>query len=113
MQNPIFKEDQLKSIIRIIERLLKRVRWCSLSDKKRIFTCVIAQSDICEYVKAQMISNAEMAETEDAFIRYMRNSKHYYETRRRLLLRNQKKYNRAKTAKKPKKATLSKLTKMA
>lgn len=103
MQNPIFKEDQLKSIIRIIERLLKRVRWCSLSDKKRIFTCVIAQSDIYEYVKAQMISNAEMAETEDAFIRYMRNSKHYYETRRRLLLRNQKKYNRAKTAKKPRK----------
>ena len=112
MQKPIFKEDQLKSIKRIIERLLKRVRWCSLSDKKRIFTCVIAQSDICEYVKAQMISNAETAETEDDFIRYMRNSKHYYETRRRLLLRNQKKYNRAKTAKKPKKATLSKLTKM-
>lgn len=83
----IFKEDQLKSIIRIIERLIKRVRWCDLNDKKKIFQCVILKSNICEYIKKQMINNALSTETENEFTIYLRNSKHYYERRRRQLLK--------------------------
>lgn len=87
---PIFKEDQLKSIIRIIERLLKRVKWCELRDKQKIFQCVIIQSDICDYVKNQMVTNALSTKTEDEFTQYLRNSKNYYERKRRQILKQKR-----------------------
>lgn len=85
--HPIFKEDQLKSIIRIIERLIKRVKWCDLQDKKKIFQCVILKSNICEYIKNQMINNALATKTEAEFTKYLRNSKNFYERRRRKILK--------------------------
>lgn len=85
--HPIFKEDQLKSIIRIIERLIKRVKWCDLQDKKKIFQCIILKSNICEYIKNQMINNALATKTEAEFTKYLRNSKNFYERRRRKILK--------------------------
>ena len=86
----IFKEDQLKSIIRIIEKFIKRVKWCTLEEKKKIFICVLERSDIDDSIKNLMIQNAVNSETEESFFRYLRNSKAYYENKQRALLRLQR-----------------------
>lgn len=89
--DPIFRQNEILSIIRIIDGYLKRVRWCSLDDKKKIFNLVIQRSDVPDAMKEQMIRNAAGTETETDFMRYLKNSKNFYERYHKMLAKLEEK----------------------
>jgi len=90
--------DEMKSIIRVVDRVIKRVSWCSFEDKKKIFAAVLRRANMAEHIKIQMMLNAEQTENEADFFRYLKNSKNFYEKRLRAQKQRQDKLNKnAKT----------------